>query len=370
MHQAVSTNLGDRTAAWLYDRLTDACVRPPGMGHLEDPDADQRPGRRARLRPRHDRPAAVDLHGLHRRRHGPDRRRIRLRAGPVRIRLVGADRPGRRVAGDPLAASRERRSGRIATRKKCAPRSAMPTTPTGWRWTHRRARNCGSSVWRTGRSTASSRAGPVFTICSTRRHACARSRCCGASLLVVVANVVVFWSLASAAADGRHHARAGRRVRPERRRGVDDRVRRPQLGARRGRGARRGGAASRAGDADRRRAAVGRSHGRAERRRARFASAISRFGYPGGRRCSTTSTCRSRPDRRSPSSARTAPARRRWPSCCAVCTIRTPGAIEIDGVDVRDVRSRVVAFARDGGVPGLHPPRAAASRQRRAGRRA
>jgi len=38
IHQAVSANLGDRTAAWLYDRLTDACVRPPGMGHLEDPE--------------------------------------------------------------------------------------------------------------------------------------------------------------------------------------------------------------------------------------------------------------------------------------------------------------------------------------------
>jgi ATP-binding cassette subfamily B protein len=37
IHQAVSANLGDRTAAWLYDRLTAACVRPPGMGHLEDP---------------------------------------------------------------------------------------------------------------------------------------------------------------------------------------------------------------------------------------------------------------------------------------------------------------------------------------------
>jgi ATP-binding cassette subfamily B protein len=37
LHQAVSANLGDRTAAWLYDRLTDACVRPPGMGHLENP---------------------------------------------------------------------------------------------------------------------------------------------------------------------------------------------------------------------------------------------------------------------------------------------------------------------------------------------
>src|SRR5438876_11090906 len=36
IHQAVGANLGDRTAAWLYDRLTEACVRPPGMGHLED----------------------------------------------------------------------------------------------------------------------------------------------------------------------------------------------------------------------------------------------------------------------------------------------------------------------------------------------
>jgi len=37
IHQVVSSNLGDRTAAWLYDRLTEACVHPPGIGHLEDP---------------------------------------------------------------------------------------------------------------------------------------------------------------------------------------------------------------------------------------------------------------------------------------------------------------------------------------------
>src|SRR5262245_66678413 len=35
VHQAISANLGSRLAAWLYDRLTEACVRPPGMGHLE-----------------------------------------------------------------------------------------------------------------------------------------------------------------------------------------------------------------------------------------------------------------------------------------------------------------------------------------------
>jgi ATP-binding cassette subfamily B protein len=37
IHQAISASLGSRLAAWLYDRLTEACVRPPGMGHLEDP---------------------------------------------------------------------------------------------------------------------------------------------------------------------------------------------------------------------------------------------------------------------------------------------------------------------------------------------
>jgi ABC-type multidrug transport system fused ATPase/permease subunit len=37
IHHAAGTNLGNRTAAWLYDQLTIACVRPPGMGHLENP---------------------------------------------------------------------------------------------------------------------------------------------------------------------------------------------------------------------------------------------------------------------------------------------------------------------------------------------
>ncbi len=37
IHQAVGANLGSRTSAWLYDRLTAACVAPPGMGHLENP---------------------------------------------------------------------------------------------------------------------------------------------------------------------------------------------------------------------------------------------------------------------------------------------------------------------------------------------
>ena len=38
LHAALSANLGDRAAAWLYDELTDACAAPPGIGHLEDPE--------------------------------------------------------------------------------------------------------------------------------------------------------------------------------------------------------------------------------------------------------------------------------------------------------------------------------------------
>jgi ATP-binding cassette subfamily B protein len=37
LHTAISADLGDRTAAWLYDELTGACTAVPGIGHLEDP---------------------------------------------------------------------------------------------------------------------------------------------------------------------------------------------------------------------------------------------------------------------------------------------------------------------------------------------
>ena len=37
LQTAVSHNLGDRTAAYLYDRLTEMSVRPPGVAHLENP---------------------------------------------------------------------------------------------------------------------------------------------------------------------------------------------------------------------------------------------------------------------------------------------------------------------------------------------
>ena len=36
LHHVVGANLGSQTAAHLYDELTAACVRPPGIAHLED----------------------------------------------------------------------------------------------------------------------------------------------------------------------------------------------------------------------------------------------------------------------------------------------------------------------------------------------
>ena len=36
IHHATGANLGSRIAAWLYDQLTQTCVRPLGMGHLEN----------------------------------------------------------------------------------------------------------------------------------------------------------------------------------------------------------------------------------------------------------------------------------------------------------------------------------------------
>ena len=38
LHLMVSQNLGSRMAAFLYDRLSEACLEPQGMGHLENPD--------------------------------------------------------------------------------------------------------------------------------------------------------------------------------------------------------------------------------------------------------------------------------------------------------------------------------------------
>ena len=131
-----------------------------------------------------------------------------------------------------------------------------------------------------------------------------------------------------------------------------------------------GGAAPRGGDGARRvrwSRGTGRPTGMPARE-IRFRNVT--FAYPtadepGAREASIS---RSPPARRWPSSARTAPARRRSPSCSAGSTTRRSGAIEVDGVDLRDARPRRLAVAADGRVSGLHPLRAAAARQRGAGR--
>ena len=199
-------------------RSADRRVRAPARhGPSRGSEADERPHRRARLRPRHDRPAAVDLHGLHRRRPGRDR----------------------------SAASRAR---------SCCSRYAWwaPLVLGGaWLATHWLLRE--SAVWR-DRNTEEVRAAQrdadyayrlavdppaskelrLFGLgglddrplrraphaaarAAVRGDAAARAAACMWSLLlVVVANVVVFWSLANAAAGGRLESRRGRRVRPER----------------------------------------------------------------------------------------------------------------------------------------------------------
>ena len=199
IHQAIGANLGDRTAAWLYDRLTDACVRPPGMGHLEDPEAHQRPHDGARFRPGHHRAAAVHLDGLHRQRAGRDDRRPGLgrRAGGYAwwapLLLAGAW-----LATHWLLA-RERRLARPQHRgsaQRPAPRRLR--LPPG----RRSAGQQGAAALRAGRLDVDrfvNRRTRLFEL----QYEATRLRerpVLWSLLLVVGANVVVFWSLAHAAA--------------------------------------------------------------------------------------------------------------------------------------------------------------------------
>ena len=112
MHQAMSANLGDRTAAWLYDRLTEAAVRPPGMGHLEDPTLTgdltvARDFDLGMMGP----PLSIAMDfiagGLVEMIGG-----LSCAIVLVRVRVVGAACARRRVARHPLAPSGERRVAR------------------------------------------------------------------------------------------------------------------------------------------------------------------------------------------------------------------------------------------------------------------
>ena len=129
LHQVISANLGDRTAAWLYDRLTEACVRPPGIGHLEDPKLTA------------DLTVARDFD-------------------------LGMTGPPLSISTDFIASGLVELIGGLAS-------VAVLAT---YRWRARRARSCGCSASPIGSSTDSSRDAHGSINCSTKPLACANSR--------------------------------------------------------------------------------------------------------------------------------------------------------------------------------------------------
>ena len=180
MHQAIGANLGSRTAAWLYDRLTTACVRPPGMGHLENPKltTDLTMARDFDLGISGP-PMSISMDfiacGL-----------VEMVGGP---RLGGRARrltPGGRRWCSPAPGSprtgccAKARCGATAIPRKSARRSATPTTPTASRSIRRPPRNSGSSGWPAGPSSVSERSDAVCSICAGRPPACGSGPCSGA----------------------------------------------------------------------------------------------------------------------------------------------------------------------------------------------
>ena len=160
-----------------------------------------------------------------------------------RLRLVGAARCSR---GAWLATHwllRESGVWRTATPRRCARRSATPTTPTGSRSIRRPRRSCACSGSPTGRSSASvARRRQLFELQweATRLR---ERPVLWSLLLVLAANLVVFWCARRRRGERRALARRARHVRERRGRHEHDRLRRAVLGARRrGRAGRRGAA--------------------------------------------------------------------------------------------------------------------------------
>ena len=228
IHQAISANLGDRTAAWLYDRLTEACVRPPGMGHLEDPKlagdlALARDFDLGMTGP----PLSFSMDfiagGL-----------VEMIAGLAcaAVLSVYAWWAPLLLAGAWLATHwllresavwRDRNTDEV----RSAQRDSECLPPRGGTDFGQELRLFGLANWIINR----------FITRRTRLHElsarppnCARNQCGGAFLLVVSANLIVFGSLANAAASGTR-SRRGHRVCAVRGGRVLDCVRWAQLGA-------------------------------------------------------------------------------------------------------------------------------------------
>ena len=353
LHLAVGYNLGDRTAAWLYDELTDACIEPPGIGHLEDPELGN------------------DL-------------------TVAREFDLGMTGPPLSISMDFIAGSLVEMVGGLASAAVLFAFAwwAPLVLAGGWLATHWLLRE--SAVWR-DRNTDEVRSAQrdadyayrlavdppaakelrLFGLADwtvdrfvdrrTTLHRLQyeatrlRERSVASSLvLVLVANGVVFWAMTDATLDGRLEL------------GQTITFAQAAVGASLIAFGGLNWALDGAAAPDGRGQPAAPGHGPGRRARARRAR--RRAGCPPGRsasatspsptraaaarRCSTASTSPSPPARRSPSSGRTAPARPRSPSSCAASTTRRAGRIEVDGVDLRELdldawRARVTAVFQD-----------------------
>ena len=177
--RALGANLGDRTAAWLYDRLTEACVRPPGMGHLENPKltSDLTVARDFDLGMTGP-PLSISMDFIAGGLVENDRR---PRVGGRAVVTHGGRRWCSAARGwRPTGCCAKAPSGAIATPTKCAAPSVTRTTPTDLPSIRPPPRSCGCSDWLTGRSIASSPAARNSTQLQYQATGCASGRCCGA----------------------------------------------------------------------------------------------------------------------------------------------------------------------------------------------
>ena len=343
--------------------------RPAGHRPPRGPGADQRPDDGPRLRPRHHRAAAVLVDGLHRRRPRRAARRHRRRplvlfgfAWWAPLVLVGG------LAVDPLAAARERRLARPQHRRGAARPSATPTTPTAWPSTRRRPRSSACSGWPTGSSTGSPPAARTLHDLQYEATRLRERSVVGCLVIVLAANVLVFWALAATRRRRRASTSAQVVTFAQAAFGAQrDRLRRSQLGARRRRRTGRRGGPARAGDG---RPARWPAVGTARRRgRARARDPLPRrhvrLSDRRRRRCSTASTSRSRPGTSLAIVGQNGAGKTTLAKL--LCRLYDPQSRGDRGRRRRPARPRPRRLARPGHrrVPGLRPLRAAAARQRR-----
>ena len=197
---AVSANLGDRTAAWLYGGICRACwdCRVWAIWRIPRwPKSQHGP----RLRHRHHGASAVREHGFHRSGASRSARRRGLDCHPVRLSVVGRAPSGAAWLSTHWLL-RESAIWKAATPMRFARPNARPTTPTGLPSRRSRQRRCGSSGLPSGRSSDSYRAGDCCLTCRTGRRDCASAQSSGRCSPVVGANLVVLYSLGNDAANG------------------------------------------------------------------------------------------------------------------------------------------------------------------------